>query len=61
MPPDGVAIPSLEALLDPAFAWPDVLFPIHGFSTFRAGTSDLKYLNRAVARIDRRSERPSGR
>lgn len=52
LPPDGLELPSLEALLEPGFEWPDLLFPIHGFSTFRAGTPDLDHLNRAVARID---------
>jgi len=42
----------LSALLDPEFQWPDVDFPITAFATFCAGTPDLAYLNRAIARID---------
>ena len=52
MPPEGMEAPPLEALLDPCFEWPDTLFPVHGFSTFRAGHPELEYLNRAIARID---------
>lgn len=51
-PPDGMEMPPLEVLLEPDFEWPDVSFPIHGFSMFRAPTPELEHLNRAVARID---------
>lgn len=52
LPPDGVEMPPLEALLDPSFEWPDVLFPVLGASTFRAPSPALEHLNRAVARVD---------
>ncbi|HSM02972.1 MAG TPA: hypothetical protein VK858_00025 [Longimicrobiales bacterium] len=52
LPPEGLELPPLEALLAPGFQWPDVDFPIHGSSTFRAAASDLTWLNRAVARVD---------
>lgn len=52
LPPDGLSMPPLEALLDPAFEWPDMLFPIVGSSTFRTAIPDLLHLNRAVSRID---------
>lgn len=52
LPPEGLEMPPLEAVLDPGFEWPDVPFAIHGFSTFRAGTPELAHLNRRVARID---------
>lgn len=52
LPPAGMEPPPLEAILSPGFEWPDVLFPIHGFSTFRAGYPEWRHLNRAVARID---------
>lgn len=51
-PPEGFEAPPLEAFLDPGFEWPDVLFPVQGFSTFRAGTPELAHLNGALARID---------
>ena len=52
LPPKGLEMPPLEAVLDPGFEWPDILFPIHGFSTFRAANPELEHLNHAVARID---------
>lgn len=52
VPPAGMEMPPLEALLEPGFEWPDVAFPIHGTSTFRAGAPHLAWLNRAVARVD---------
>lgn len=52
LPPEGLELPDLSELLDPDFQWPDVDFPIIAFSTFRAGTQDLAYLNRAIAKID---------
>lgn len=51
-PPPGLHLPPLEELLDDAFVWPDVLFPVLGASTFRAAAPQLSYLNREVARID---------
>jgi hypothetical protein len=52
LPPDGLEIPPLEALVEPGFEWPDVDFPIVGFSTFRAAAPEYEYLNRVTARID---------
>jgi hypothetical protein len=52
LPPEGLELPPLPALLEPGFEWPDVDFPIVGFSTFRTGVPGLERLNRAVARID---------
>lgn len=52
LPPAGVALPPLPELLAPDFRWPDLRFPIHGTSTFRTGLSELRNLNRAVARVD---------
>lgn len=51
-PPAGLQLPPLEDLLDPAFEWPDALFPILGASTFRAAAQELSYLNRELARVD---------
>lgn len=52
LPPEGMEAPPLDAILEPGFEWPDVPFRVHGFSTFRAATPELEYLNRAAARID---------
>ncbi|MGD2070269.1 MAG: hypothetical protein PVI57_16455 [Gemmatimonadota bacterium] len=52
LPPDGLEMPPLEALLAPGFEWPDIAIPMHGFSTFRAGAPELAWLNRALARVD---------
>jgi len=52
LPPAEVEMPPLEAILEPDFEWPDILFPIQGFSTFRAAQPELAHLNRAIARID---------
>lgn len=51
-PPAGLKLPPLHDLLNPAFEWPDALFPILGASTFRAAAEDLSHLNREVARVD---------
>lgn len=52
LPPEGLELPELGELLDSDFQWPDVDFPITAFSTFRAGTPNFAFLNRAMARID---------
>jgi len=52
LPPHGMGMPPLDVLLDPAFEWPDVLFPILGVSMFRAAAPELQYLNREIARVD---------
>lgn len=52
LPPDGLQVPPLETLMEPDFEWPDIDFPIVGFSTFRAALPHLEYLNNATARID---------
>lgn len=51
-PPEGLEMPPLDVLMDPDFEWPDVAFPIQGSSTFRAGTPEWTWLNRAIARVD---------
>ncbi len=50
-PPAGLPLPALEALVAPGFEWPDVFFPMQGFSTFRAAHPEYLYLNRALARV----------
>ncbi|MFO7564872.1 MAG: hypothetical protein R6X02_19665 [Enhygromyxa sp.] len=51
LPPKGLALPPLAKLLEPDFEWPDLDFPLHGFSLFRAGAS-LQRLNRALGQIE---------
>ena len=52
LPPAGVTLPPLEALLAPGFEWPDLLFPVLASSTFRTAVPALLDLNRTIARID---------
>lgn len=52
LPPAGLELPPLASILEPGFRWPDIDFAIQGFSTFRSGSEDLRYLDRALARID---------
>lgn len=52
LPPEGMQIPPLEALTEPGFEWPDIDFPVVGFSTFRAAAPEHASLNDATARID---------
>ena len=54
-------MPPLETLVDPGFSWPDVLFPIHGFSVFRAAAPELAHLNDAFASIEGWASFASGR
>jgi hypothetical protein len=51
LPPAGLLLPELSALLAPDFEWPDVDFPMQGFSFFRAAHPELCALNRAVAHV----------
>lgn len=50
--PPGLPLPPLEAIVAPGFEWPDILFPIHGFSMFRAAAPELAFLNGAIASIE---------
>lgn len=52
LPPEGTALPPLEALLEAEFAWPDVALPIVGASTFRAAGELGEHLNRVVATVE---------
>jgi hypothetical protein len=52
LPPEGLQIPPLQTLVEPGFEWPDVDFPIVGFSTFRSGAREFDDLNSVTARID---------
>lgn len=50
-PPSGLVLPALDAFTSSGFAWPDVHFPMQGFSTFRSAHPEYAYLNRALARV----------
>lgn len=52
LPPQGIEMPPLEALRAPGFEWPDLAFPMHGFSYFRAEHAELVHLNRALAYVE---------
>jgi hypothetical protein len=52
IPPESLELPPPEAILDPGFTWPDVDFPILGFSTFRAGSPEYGHLNTTIAAIE---------
>ncbi len=41
-------MPPLEAVVDPAFAWPDVKMQVHGAVTLRTAAPDLQALNSTV-------------
>jgi len=51
-PPAGVAMPPIATLLEPGFEWPDLDFPIRGFSTFRTGDPHYAALNRTLATVE---------
>jgi hypothetical protein len=48
IPPEGMEIPPLEALLAPGFEWPDVDFRFTGSVFFRAADPELEALNHTV-------------
>lgn len=52
LPPEGLEVPPLEAMLSPDFTWPEVPFAVQGSSTFRSAVPGFEHLNRAIARID---------
>ncbi len=45
--PEG-AMPPLEVIADPAFAWPDLPIPMHGSVTMRTGAPELRAVNATV-------------
>lgn len=61
MPPEGLEVPPPEVILDPSFQWPDVEFPILGFSTFRAGRPEYGHLNTTIAAIEGLANFATGR
>ena len=59
--PDGLEVPAPEVVLDSAFEWPEVFFPILGFSQFRAGHPDYAHLNGTQAAVEGSASFASGR
>jgi hypothetical protein len=47
-PPAGFALPPLEVMLAPDFAWPEVELPVHGFATYRTAMDRWQELNHTV-------------
>ena len=60
-PPPGMDVPPLEVIGAPGFTFPDVPFPITGFSTFAAASPHYTHLNRRLARIDGHASFATGR
>jgi len=52
VPPAGAPGPPLEAVLDPAFVWPDVPFRVTGSVLLVTTDPDLEHLNRTVAIVE---------
>lgn len=61
IPPEGLTMPPLDALLAADFAWPDVPFIVHGTSIFRTADPELCALGTATARVDGRAWLSTGR
>jgi hypothetical protein len=51
-PPEGLELPPLAKLLEPDFEWPDLEFPLEGFSLFSVGARQLQHLNSALGQIE---------
>lgn len=52
IPPAGLQMPPLDALVAPDFEWPDVPFTIRATSVFKSADPSLNYLRSAIAQID---------
>lgn len=52
IPPEGMQIPPLEAMIAPGFEWPAVPFRIVATSTFRTTDPELAFLDTAIASIE---------
>ena len=61
LPPEGFEPPPPEVMLDPGFTWPDVDFPIVGFSTFQTADPERAWLNRAFAQVEGAANYATGR
>ena len=61
VPPEGLQLPPLEALLEPGFSWPDIPFRVTATSTFRVADQELAHLRAAIAVIEGRVWFATGR
>lgn len=52
VPPAGAPVPPLEAVLDPAFAWPEAPFRVTGSVLLRTAHPGLAHLNSTVAVVE---------
>jgi Protein of unknown function (DUF3237) len=48
LPPTDTIAPTLEEMITPGFAWPDVDHRIEAFATFSAAAPELAHLNRVT-------------
>jgi hypothetical protein len=48
IPPEGMEMPALEALLEPGFEWPDVDFRFTGCVLFRTADPAFEFLNHTI-------------
>jgi hypothetical protein len=49
VPPEGVTVPPLEAMLEPGFSFPDLDFRVTAATVLRTAHPDHQWLNRVVA------------
>jgi hypothetical protein len=61
IPPEGLEVPPPDVILDASFSWPDVEFPILGFSMFRTGDPAYAHLNTTIAAIEGSANFATGR
>lgn len=52
VPPEGLEMPPLDALLAPGFAFPDIPFRVTGAGVIRTSAPEFEALNRTVAVIE---------
>jgi hypothetical protein len=61
VPPADLQLPSLDRLVEPEFAWPDVPFRVVATSTFKVAHPQLAHLRAAIAVIEGRVSFATGR
>jgi hypothetical protein len=52
MAPEGAAMPTVEAMLDPGFQPADIRYLIHGYGVLETGVPAYEDLNRALVKVD---------
>jgi hypothetical protein len=52
LPPEGLALPSIEEMSAPDFEPADMRLLIHGFALCQTGVPEFEHLNRALVKID---------